>query len=52
MSSRRRHVLPGFGLSLGFTLLYVCLLVLIPLAGLTLRARSTTWPAFVAAVTG
>jgi sulfate transport system permease protein len=51
MPSRRRHVLPGFGLSLGFTLFYVCLLVLIPLAGLTLKAQSTTWPAFVAAVT-
>jgi sulfate/thiosulfate transport system permease protein len=50
-SSRRRHVLPGFGLSLGFTLFYVCLLVLIPLAGLTLKAQSVTWPAFVAAVT-
>ena len=29
----RRSVLPGFGLSLGFTLLYLCLLVLIPLVG-------------------
>jgi len=50
-SRPRRRVLPGFGLSLGFTLFYVCLLVLIPLAGLTLKAQSVTWPAFVAAVT-
>jgi len=47
----RRHVLPGFGLSLGFTLSYVCLLILIPLTGVVLRARSITWPEFVASVT-
>jgi len=33
-----RRVLPGFGLSLGFTLTYLSLLVLIPLAALFLRA--------------
>jgi sulfate transport system permease protein len=33
-----RSVLPGFGLSLGFTLSYLSLLVLIPLAALFLRA--------------
>ena len=33
MASPRRRVLPGFGLSLGFTLTYVCLLVLLPLTG-------------------
>ncbi len=47
----RRHVLPGFGLSLGFTLSYVCLLILIPLTGVVLRARGITWPEFVASVT-
>ena len=47
----RHHVLPGFGLSLGFTLSYVCLLILIPLTGVVLRARSITWPEFVASVT-
>src|SRR5262249_32866301 len=35
---RRRSVLPGFGLGLGFTLTYLSLLVLIPLAGLVLHA--------------
>src|SRR5689334_21851128 len=33
-----RGVLPGFGLSLGFALSYLSLLVLIPLAALFLRA--------------
>jgi sulfate transport system permease protein len=31
---RRRSVLPGFGLSLGYTIAYLSLIVLIPLAGL------------------
>jgi len=36
----QRRVLPGFGLTLGFTLAYLSLIVLIPLAGLALRAAS------------
>lgn len=38
---RRRFVLPGFGLALGFTVSYLSLLVLIPLAALLLRAAAT-----------
>jgi sulfate transport system permease protein len=34
----KRGVLPGFGLSLGYTLLYLALLVLLPLSALVLRA--------------
>ena len=34
---KRRHILPGFRLSLGFTLLYLMSLVLIPLLALTIR---------------
>ena len=37
---RRRHVLPGFRLSLGFTLFYLTSLVLIPLLALLLRPVS------------
>jgi sulfate/thiosulfate transport system permease protein len=48
----RRYVLPGFGLSLGFTVSYLCLLVLIPLSAVVLKARGISWAAFVAAVTG
>jgi len=47
---RRRHVLPGFGLALGVTLTYVCLLVLLPLSALAWRARSLTLEQFGAAV--
>ncbi|WP_182084106.1 sulfate ABC transporter permease subunit CysT [Aureimonas sp. ME7] len=37
-SFRRPSVVPGFGLSLGFTLAYLSILVLLPLAALALRA--------------
>ena len=35
---RRRRVLPGFGLTLGFTLSYLALIVLIPLLVLFIQA--------------
>ncbi|MEA2759732.1 MAG: sulfate/thiosulfate transport system permease protein [Methylobacteriaceae bacterium] len=38
--ARRRRVLPGFGLTLGFTLTYLSLIVLIPLAILFVQAAS------------
>jgi sulfate transport system permease protein len=40
MRFRRRGVLPGFGLSLGYTVLYLGLLVLLPLSALVLKAAS------------
>ena len=30
----QRSVLPGFGITMGFTITYLCLIVLIPLSGL------------------
>jgi sulfate/thiosulfate transport system permease protein len=52
MSSRRtsRFVLPGFGLSMGFTLAYLGLIVLIPLAAAFIKTAGMTWVDFVAAV--
>jgi sulfate/thiosulfate transport system permease protein len=47
-----RRVLPGFGLSLGFTVTYVCLLVLIPLGALLLKATTVGWHELVAAASG
>jgi sulfate transport system permease protein len=46
-----RRVLPGFGPTLGFTLAWLGLLVLIPLAGVFLKTAEMTFPAFVATVT-
>jgi sulfate transport system permease protein len=48
---RRHSVLPGFGLTLGFSLFYLCLVVLIPLAALALKAASFGWAALWAATT-
>jgi sulfate transport system permease protein len=48
---RRHSVLPGFGIALGFTLLYLSLIVLIPLSATFLKTASLTWEAFWSAVT-
>ncbi|WP_025915972.1 sulfate ABC transporter permease subunit CysT [Herminiimonas sp. CN] len=45
------RVMPGFGLALGFTLFYLALIVLIPLAAVFLKTFTLTWDAFWAAVT-
>ena len=46
----RRRVLPGFGLSLGFTLFYLTGIVLIPLLALILRPFALGWDGFWAAI--
>ena len=47
---RRHSVLPGFDLALGFTLLYLGFIVLIPLSAAFLKTFTMTWPAFWEAV--
>ncbi|MGC4001551.1 MAG: sulfate ABC transporter permease subunit CysT [Anaeromyxobacter sp.] len=39
----RRGALPGFGLSTGFTVLYLCLVVLVPLSTLAFKSATLTW---------
>jgi sulfate/thiosulfate transport system permease protein len=46
MASKRRSVLPGFGLALGWTVFYLCLIVLIPLSTLFIKSASLTWAQF------
>ena len=48
---RRRNILPGLVPSLGLTLVYLSLLVLIPLGGLVLKTMDLTWAQFWATVT-
>ncbi|MEQ1684812.1 MAG: sulfate ABC transporter permease subunit CysT [Burkholderiaceae bacterium] len=48
---KRHSVLPGFDLALGFTLLYLGLIVLVPLSAAFLKTFTMTWPAFWDAVT-
>lgn len=46
----RRRILPGFGLSLGFTLAYLSIIVLLPLAATFAKTAGMTWTEFFAAV--
>ncbi|HZZ73364.1 MAG TPA: sulfate ABC transporter permease subunit CysT [Pirellulales bacterium] len=48
---KQPSVLPGFGLSLGYTVFYLCLIVLIPLAALFCKTATLTWPQFWETVT-
>ena len=44
--SKKIRVLPGFKLTLGFTLFYLGLIVLIPLAAVFWKTSTLTWPQF------
>jgi sulfate/thiosulfate transport system permease protein len=50
MSTANRRVLPGFSLSLGYTVFYLSVLVLIPLAACFGKAASLSWGEFQGAV--
>lgn len=49
--SRPRRIIPGFHLSMGYTLFYITLMVLIPLGALFLKSAQLTWAQFWATVT-
>ncbi|MBC5764294.1 sulfate ABC transporter permease subunit CysT [Ramlibacter albus] len=51
MKGGSRRVLPGFNLTLGYTLLYLGLVVLIPLSALVLKTFTMSWDQFWVAVT-
>ena len=44
--ARKRNILPGFGLSLGITLTYLCLIALIPLSTVFLKTAGMGWARF------
>jgi sulfate/thiosulfate transport system permease protein len=48
--TKKRNVIPGFGLTMGYTLLYLSIIVLIPLAALFLKTGGMGWEAFWKAV--
>ncbi len=51
MSRTRTHrVLPGFGLSLGFTLVFLSLIILVPLSAVFIKTAGMTWDQFWQAV--
>lgn len=43
---RRRSVLPGFGPAMGFTVAYLCLVVLLPLSMIVLKTADIGWSRF------
>lgn len=50
-TKKKKHLLPGYGLSLGYTLVYLSLIVLIPLAAVFLRTTELSLHEFWAVVT-
>jgi sulfate/thiosulfate transport system permease protein len=42
----RKSIIPGFGLTLGFTLLYLGIIVMVPLTGLVFKTLGMTWADF------
>jgi sulfate transport system permease protein len=48
--TRQTRVLPGFGLALGYTLVYLSLMVLIPLSAVFIKTATLSWDEFWAIV--
>lgn len=46
MKGKKKNILPGFGISLGYTLFYLSIIVLIPITGLFLKSSSQTFNEF------
>lgn len=51
MLLKQRSILPGFGPTMGFTILYLSLIVLIPLGALVLKTTTMSWEQFWTTVT-
>ncbi|MCX5662845.1 MAG: sulfate ABC transporter permease subunit CysT [Planctomycetota bacterium] len=48
---KKRSVLPGFGLTMGYTILYMSLVVMIPLSALVAKTMTVSWSQFWETVT-
>lgn len=46
-----KRVLPGFGLSLGSTLFYTCLILLLPMSALVVQLSEMSWAQYWAVIT-
>jgi sulfate transport system permease protein len=51
VSSANKGVIPGFGLTLGYTVLYLSLIVVIPLSAVVIKTTDLSWGAFLDTVT-
>ncbi len=47
----KRSILPGFGLTMGYTMFYVSLIVIIPLIGLFVKSATMSWGEIHTAIT-
>jgi sulfate transport system permease protein len=45
---RKKSIIPGFGLTMGFTLVWLSLIILIPLSTVFIRSMGMGWEAFLA----
>jgi sulfate transport system permease protein len=52
MAAKKFNVLPGFGLTMGYTLFYLSAMVLLPVAGLFLKVLQVSWADFWRLATG
>lgn len=51
MFGKKKNILPGFGISLGYTIFYLSIIVLIPIAGLFIKTSELGFTAFWNSVT-
>lgn len=51
LALQSKRVLPGFGLSLGSSLLFVCLILLLPLSALVMQLSQMTWQQYWQVIT-
>jgi sulfate transport system permease protein len=51
MLMRKPSIIPGFGITMAFTVAYLLIVVLIPLSGLFFKTATLTWEQFVQTVT-
>ncbi len=51
LTFRKPSILPGFHLAMGFTLIYLIAIVLIPLSGLFFKTATLSWSQFVTTIT-
>jgi sulfate/thiosulfate transport system permease protein len=48
---KKPTILPGFGITFGFTLAYLAIVVLVPLSGLFFKTATLSWDDFIATIT-
>jgi sulfate/thiosulfate transport system permease protein len=50
-SSRKKHFLPGFGLTFGYSIFYLSIILMIPISMIFIKTTSLSWSKFIDTVT-